>query len=140
MYWFAHKTYSADILVWIRQCMKRLENWCLSGLEIPLATIPYMFSTFPHTFPHVSSIFFLVSLGISHVAPGVYPCFLFRSYKSRKLWKPVFRPVIRTKDNFLFLFFESLDFTKSPTTTFAQATRICHLDIKDNLLWKSCSY
>ena len=112
--------------------MKRLENWCLSGLEIPLETIPYMFSPFPHTFPHVSSIFSLVSLSISHVAPGVSPCFLFRSYKSRKLWKPVFRPVIRTKD--LFLFFESLDFTKSPTTTFAQATRICHLDIKDNLL------
>ena len=46
---------------------------------------------------------------------------------------PVFRSVIKPKDNFLFLFFESLDFKKSPTATFAQATRICHLDIKDSL-------
>ena len=49
------------------------------------------------------------------------------------LLKPVFRSVIKPKDNFLFLFFESLDFKKSPTATFAQATRICHLDIKDSL-------
>ena len=33
---------------------------------------------FPPTFPHASRIVTLVSLGISHVSPGVPPCFLFQ--------------------------------------------------------------
>ena len=61
MYWFAHKAYWAVIRGWIRQCMKWLENWWLSGSEILLVAFPYIlfpftFHPFPNTFPNVSSI------------------------------------------------------------------------------------
>ena len=78
MYWLAHKAYSAVIQGWIRQCMKQPENWLLSGSEIHLVAVPYMFSPFPHTLPHLSPIASPVSWGISHVSPGVSSCFLFK--------------------------------------------------------------
>ena len=61
MYWFAHKAYWAVIRGWIRQCMKWLENWWLSGSEILLVAFPYIlfpftFHPFPNTFPNVSPI------------------------------------------------------------------------------------
>ena len=80
MYWFAHKAYWAVIRGWIRQCMKWLENWLLSGSEILLVAFPYIlfpftFHPFSNTFPNVSPIdcagFFL---GISHVFPGISSC------------------------------------------------------------------
>ena len=93
MYWFAHKAYSTVIRGWIRQIMKLLENWWLSGSEIRQVAIPYMFPPFPHTFPHVSLCFCIeaiikpnwnkvcknkkVSLGISNVSSCVSPCFQF---------------------------------------------------------------
>ena len=57
--------------------VKQLENWLLSGSKIRLVAIPLMFPSFPHTFAHVSPIVSPVSLGISHVSPGVSPRFLF---------------------------------------------------------------
>ena len=56
---------------------KGLENWSLSGSEIPLAAVPYIFPPFLHMFPHISPIVFPVSLGISYASPGVSPYFLF---------------------------------------------------------------
>ena len=50
IYWFARKTYSAAICGWIRQYMKRLENWWLSGTEIVYMAIPHMFPSFPMRF------------------------------------------------------------------------------------------
>ena len=61
----------------MRQCMKQLKNWTLSGSEIPLAAILDIFPPSPHTFPYVSPIVSPVSLGISHVSLGVSPYLLF---------------------------------------------------------------
>ena len=84
MYLFAHKSYWTVIREWIRQCMKRPENWWLSGSEIPLVAFPYIlfpftFPPFPHTFPHVSPIdywvfpmFFLVFLPVSYFRSYIY--------------------------------------------------------------------
>ena len=68
MYWFAqgiiqqpHAGESGNV--------KQLENLRLSGSEIHLVAIVYMFPSYPRTFPHVSPIVSPVSLGISHVSP-----------------------------------------------------------------------
>ena len=68
IYWFVHQVYSAVIRGWILQCMKRLENWWLSGSEIHLEPILYMFLPIS---PYVSSCF-------TYCFPsffGYFPCF-----------------------------------------------------------------
>ena len=74
---FAYNAYSAVIQGWIRHCMKGPGNWWLNGSESHLVAIPYMFSPFPHTFPHVPPTVSPVCLGIYHVFLGISPCFLF---------------------------------------------------------------
>ena len=68
MYWFAHKVCSAVMRGWIRQCMKRFENWWLSASEIPLGGNSL----------HVSPIFLYVSSCFTYCFPsflGYFPCF-----------------------------------------------------------------
>ena len=76
MYCFAHEAYSTVIHRWTQQCINWLENWWLSGSEICLVAIPYMFAPFSHTFLHVKSIVCPVSLAISHIFCSASPCFL----------------------------------------------------------------
>ena len=98
IYWFAHKTYSPVLRGWIRQCRKRLENWWLSGSEIRLVTIPYMFPPFHHTFPLVSPSVSLVSMSIFNVFPWCFflcpilglTIFQFVRKKFSECWEPIF--------------------------------------------------
>ena len=82
---FTHKAYSAVIRVWIRYCMKRLENWWLSGSEIRLVAIPYMF---PPISLNVSSCFTCCFPSFFEYFPCYSWCFyLFLILGLTILWK-----------------------------------------------------
>ena len=68
MYRFAHKAYLAFICGWFWVCMKWLENWWLSGSEICLVAVAFMF------YP----IFHFISSCFTYCLPsffGYFPCF-----------------------------------------------------------------
>ena len=71
----SYLTYLTVIRERIRQFIKRLENWWLSGPEIRLVAIPYMFPPFSHTFSLVSTFASPVSLGISPCLPWCFSLF-----------------------------------------------------------------